>query len=232
MRLLSLLFALSIVSPGLVLAETPHDESVPHVHAPAKSSKDETPVDYFWRKSDEAFHAGDYPRAIGLHRAITALDPTEIESFSVGSWLLWSLGKPAEAIEFIQSGLKANPKDAEMWDVAGQHFDLQKRFADSTAAFEKAVELSGKSADMMLRRRFAHASEHSGDLAQSLRIWRALVADFPADAVNKNNMTRVEKAHSDAQNGKNAAVAAITGAAVLGILTISFSKSKTVARDL
>ena len=233
MRFLPLFLALSSVSVSAV--STPiwahdgveHPETMPHIHPPAKSAPkapaDETTVDYFWRKSDEAFHAGDYPRAVGLHRAIVALDPTEIESWSVGSWLIWSLGKPAEAVEFIETGLKANPENSEMWDAAGQHFDLQKRFADSARSYARAVELGGKDADMMLRRRFAHASEGAGDLAKSLEVWRALARDFPADVVNKNNLARVEKAHTDAQ-GKNGAVAAVAAAALFGVLATGFSR--------
>jgi predicted Zn-dependent protease len=181
-------------APGVPHNESvPHDESVPHIHEEAKAPKDEKPIDYFWRKSDEAFHAGDYPRAIGLHRAIVALDPTETESYSVGAWLLWSLGKPEEAVQFLKQGLSANPKDPEIWDAAGQHYDLQKRFADSEDAYQHAVELSGKDADQMLRRRYAHAAQHNGDWNKSTEIWRALVAENPNDPVNRNNLARVEK---------------------------------------
>ncbi|RYG65572.1 tetratricopeptide repeat protein, partial [bacterium] len=200
MRLTPLFLALTVTAPlSFVQAQeapqpaAPHDESVPHVHGEAKDPKNETLIEYFWRKSDDAFHDGDYPRAVGLHRSIVTLDPTEIESWSLGAWLLWSLGKPEEAVEFLAQGLKANPENADMWDAAGQHYDLQKRFADSEKAFAKAVDLSGKDADMMLRRRYAHSAEHVGNWDKSAEIWQALVAQYPNDAVNKNNLARVEK---------------------------------------
>lgn len=162
-----------------------------------KGAKKESPVDAFWRKSDEAFHAGNYPLAVGFHRKIVALDPHDVESYSVASWLLWSMGKSGDALQFIEKGIKANPKDPEMWDAAGQHFNLQKRASDAENAFGKALQFGKKGnakADMMLRRRYGHAAQEAGHLAKSIGIWQALVADYPNDAVNKNNLARVQRA--------------------------------------
>lgn len=170
-----------------------------------KTAKKESPIDALWRKSDEAFHAGNYPLAIGFHRKIVALDPRDIESYSVASWLLWSLGKPDDAVQFLQKGIRANPKNPEMWDAAGQQFSAQKRASDAENAFSKALQFGGKGnakANMMLRRRYGHAAQEAGHLAKSIGIWRALVADFPNDAVNRNNLRRVEKAAQP--NGGNA----------------------------
>jgi tetratricopeptide (TPR) repeat protein len=226
MRLTPLFLALATSAP-LSLAQAqqppvaaPHDESVPHVHEDAKDPKDETLTDYLFRRSDEAFHDGDYERAISLHRAIVAIDPTETESYSLGAWLLWSLGKPEEAVQFMAVGLKANPQDVEMWDLAGQHYDLQKRFADSENAFSKAVEFSGKDADQMLRRRYAHAAEHNGNWNKSAEIWRALVAQFPDDAVNRNNLARVERSIAE-KTAKGQQTAALIGGAGL-LATVAF----------
>ncbi len=181
--------------------------------APAKKLTTDQIVDGLWKQSDAKFHKGDYLGAVALHRKIVALEPTDVESYSVASWLLWSLKKPADAVQFIQLGLKANPKDPEMWDAAGQHYTLQKRASDAETAFGKAVELSGKGvqgkggADVLLRRRYAHAAREAGHLAKSITIWRALVADYPNDAVNKNNLAKVEKAAQ--QKGGNTQMAAL-----------------------
>lgn len=172
------------------------------VKAPAKKPlTKEQVVDGLWKQSDVRFHAGDYPGAVALHRKIVALEPTDTESYSVASWLLWSLGKRDDAMVFIQKGLNANPKNAEMWDAAGQHYNLQKLPLKAETAFGKAVGLSGKKADRMLRRRYAHAAQDAGHLGKSAQIWRALVADFPSDAVHKNNLARVENLLSESQRG-------------------------------
>jgi len=164
-----------------------------HQHAAQISGAEESNVDFFWRRADEAFEKGDYQRAIGLHKAIVALDPAEIESYGVAAWLLWSLGKGDEAVALIQLGVAKNPENAEMWNEAGQHFDLQKKFADSKNAYLSAVKFHPKTEDsQMLRRRLAHAAEKSGDLNLSLETWQGLVRDFPDEAVNKNNLARVQ----------------------------------------
>lgn len=204
------------------------DPHAGHDHAPGEGHegeeedpKNESLVDYFWRKSDVAFHAGDYDRAIGLHKAIVILAPDEVDSYGLGAWLLWSKGKSQEALAFLDQGLKANPKDPDMWDTAGQQYDLQKKSADSQKAYKTALDLSGKEASLMLRRRYAHSSEKAGDLTSSLVAWQGLVKDFPADQVNKNNLARVEKVIKDGPAGTPApALAAGMAAATLLIPTL------------
>lgn len=156
--------------------------------------------DYFLRRSDEAFHAGDYERAIACHRAIIALEPDAVDSYGVAAWLLWSLGKDADATALLDRGVATNPNDWEMMDEAGQHFDLRKMTARSAALYKRALELIPKDEpNQMLRRRYAHAAEKSGDLAASVATWRALAQDFPTEAVNQNNLARVEQMVRDSK---------------------------------
>ena len=219
------LFAAALLGATLLplsVASLAHDGPEPLEAAP-----DESNVDYFWRKSDDAFHAGDYERAIGCHKAIVALDSGEIESFGVGAWLLWSLGKADEANAFILRGLEANPKNPEMWDTAGQHYDLQKRHDEAKKSYLSAVQLAGKDAPQLLRRRLAHASEKSGDWELSVNTWRALVADFPNEAVNKNNLARVEDAAKNAPKTQNtSASAAALGAGVFALIGLGVWRRK------
>jgi tetratricopeptide (TPR) repeat protein len=201
---------LGVVVLGVLPASAQDDAMNEEQHSHAAPVGDANLADYFWRQSDEAFHAGDYPRAIELHRAIVAYDPGDVESYSVAAWLLWSLGKKEEARAHIQRGLNANPYNWLMWDAAGQHYDLQKRTApelapQAVAAYARAVQLLPRSADQndaqMLRRRLAHAAEKANDLNLSLSTWRDLVRDFPDDAVNKNNLARVAKLNAEKQRG-------------------------------
>lgn len=179
--------------------------------APAKTKppvKVKTPVearvDALWEESDAAFHKGDYPAAIALHRPIVKLAPDDVESYSVGSWLLWSMGQgqdvstsdaarfKGEARAFIGQGLRANPQNAEMWDAAGELYNLDHSFADAKFAFAKAVQIGGPKAPEMLRRSLAHAAENAGDWNLATRTWTDLVRDFPGNPVNKNNLARVQ----------------------------------------
>jgi tetratricopeptide (TPR) repeat protein len=167
---------------------------------PAHAEEDHHPGD--GHKHSQRAIPKENERAIGLHKAIVALDPTDTESYSVAAWLLWSMEKGPEAIAHIERGLKANSTNWEMWDAAGQHYDLQKRATPAMAekakeAYINALKFLPEDADkgeaQMLRRRLAHAAEKAGDLRLSQQTWRDLVRDYPDDAVNKNNMERVDK---------------------------------------
>jgi tetratricopeptide (TPR) repeat protein len=196
-----------------------HDHGAPHQSAPA----DETAVDYMWRKSDEAFHDGDYERAIALHKGIIAIAPDEVESYGNAAWLLWSLGRGKEAIALIERGLKANPNDWEMWQEAAQHYSLQKLADRERDAYQRAIELAPAGTDtQMMRRALAHAAERSGELALAVATWRQLVKEFPNEAVNRNNLARAEKL-LNGQKDKAAPQAALppSGLAALALVGLS-----------
>ena len=175
------------------------------VNKPAKTPL-EARVDALWEQSDAAFHKGDYPAAIALHRQIVKIAPDDVESYGVGAWLLWSLGQgqevsssaakgfKADARALIAQGLRANPKHPEMWDTAGEHYNLDRSFADAKFAFAKAVKLSGPKAPEMLRRRLAHAAEGAGDWNLARQTWTQLVRDFPNQPINSRNLARVVEA--------------------------------------
>ena len=132
--------AAPVAPPAL---EQGHAADDGHDHG-ATAGKEDGPTDALWRESDVAFHDGDYPRAVELHREIVKLDPTDSESYGVGAWLLWSLDKKAEANAFIAQGLKNNPDDAEMWNVAAQQYGLEKEFVLERDAYVKAVKFGGR----------------------------------------------------------------------------------------
>ncbi len=171
-----------------------NDGHAGHDHgAPPKGA--ESAVDALWRQADEAFHAGDYEKSIALHKKIVALDPHDSESYGVAAWLTWSLGRGEEAIAHLRRGIAGDPKNWKMWDELGQNCALQKRWRDSQDAYRHAVALiPAKEDSQMLRRRLAHSAEKAGDLQTSVATWRALAKRFPNEAVNRNNLARVEAA--------------------------------------
>jgi tetratricopeptide (TPR) repeat protein len=71
---------------------------------------------------------------------------------------------------------------------------LQQKAKDS---FARAVALLPKDTDkneaQMLRRRLAHVAEHVHDYDLALATWKKLVEDYPDEAVNKNNLARLER---------------------------------------
>ena len=195
-----------------------HAEGDGHEHE-APTAPD-GPTDELWRRSDDAFHAGDFPRAVELHREIVKIDPSDVESYGVAAWLLWSMEKGDEANAFIAQGLKNNPDSSAMWETAGDQYGLEKRAAPERDAYAKSILLAGAGADQMLRRRYAHAAEHAGDLPASVMAWRALAKDFPDEAVNKNNLARVEAQIKAAGAKTPIAPAGFVGLGALSLLGI------------
>ena len=77
--------------------------------------------------------------------------------------------------------------------------------------------MAGKNADQLTRRRLAHATEKSGDVAGSITIWQGLVTDFPNEQVNKNNLARVQELAKTAARPNLTAYSVAGGAALLGV---------------
>ena len=189
-KVLSLLL-IGVLSCALQLTSRAHSASS-KVEKVASQNDRQTDIDLFWECSDKAFHDGNYPLAISYHKAIVALDPHDVESYSNAAWLMWSLGNGNEAQQHINRGLEANPESWEMWDAAGQQDDLQKYFSKAQFAYSQAVKFIPKKEDsQMLRRRWAHACENAGDKKSAIDIWQQLVKDFPNDPVNQNNLNRI-----------------------------------------
>ena len=151
MKKLSGILALSAMLAFSAFAQAQHKEGDGHDHSSGKKTsgkqaRGESKTDYLWRMSDEAFHAGDYERAIGYHKQIVAINPHDIESFSNAAWLMWSFDQHDEAIAHIERGLKANDDNWQMWAAAGVQYDLQKPKMPTLnpkakAAYQRAVAL-------------------------------------------------------------------------------------------
>jgi len=206
-------------------ANTPKAESAPKADTERKPTGKAT--DYFWERSDVAFHAGNYKRVLELQKTIISLDPQDIESYAVYAWVTWSMDDHKESLACIDRGLKANPDNWEMWKVAGEQYQFMKLWSKAREAYEKAVGMAPKDEDtQLMRRQLAHTAQNAGELKFSAETWRGLVKDYPNEAVNKNNLERVEKLISEqAKPGANTAQLStgrflLTSAGLLGALVI------------
>ena len=179
------------VAPPRVLAQTKTAPSKNAAKSKTPAQLKEAKLDALWKLSDQAFHDGDYKKAIGFHRQIVALDPSDVESYSVAAWLMWSLGDGRAATEHLFKCVKANPKSAAAWNALAQNYDLQKQPKPAMKSYQQALKLSvPKENTELLRRRLAHAARRAGDLPTSIATWKSLVRDYPS-AVNKENLRRV-----------------------------------------
>ena len=125
-----------------------------------------------------------------------ALDPSDVESYSVAAWLMWSLGDGRAATEHLFKCVKANPKSADAWNALAQNYDMQRQPKPAMKSYQQALKLSApKENTELLRRRLAHAARRAGELQTSIATWKSLVRDYPS-AVNKNNLKRVQDLQS------------------------------------
>jgi tetratricopeptide (TPR) repeat protein len=182
-----------------VLAAPAKDAAKPQVKKKTPAQIKQEKLDALWKQSDKAFHDGDYKTAIGFHRQIVALDPSDVESYSVAAWLIWSLGDGRAATEHLFKGVKANPKSAAAWNALGENYDLQQHPRPAMKSYAQALKLSPAKANTeLLRRRLAHAARRAGDLPTSIATWQSLVRDYPSE-VNKRNLKRVQDQQSGAK---------------------------------
>ncbi len=92
-------------------------------------------------------------------------------------------GDTQSAVGIIRAGIRAHPKDADLWIGLGNALVIHAGGRMSPAAelaFERADRLAPK--DPGARFFYGLAIAQGGDFLQAERIWRALVASAPSDA--------------------------------------------------
>jgi tetratricopeptide (TPR) repeat protein len=148
-------------------------------------------ADLLWEKSDEYFHDGKFEWSIAALRLVTEIDPTDVEAFSVGAWLMDSKGRPDDALSFLEKGLSINPMRWEMNSELGEFFYNKKRYSDSTAYFETAVKLPD--CPLVVWHRLAHAYERSGRIEESIKTWEQLTVLEPDNPIVDMNLDRLKE---------------------------------------
>jgi len=151
-------------------------------------------VDRLWGAVDGYWHQGDYRRIVALARICVEADPGFNEAWSVGAWLLWSLGDTPAADAFLREGVRRNPN---VWDLhyeLGWHLFNTKRYAEALPSLQSATRFTDAPAQPW--KILAHCYEKLGRLDESAAAWRTVVARFPRDPAAPNNLQRVEQARA------------------------------------
>ena len=94
-----------------------------------------------YEQADEHFHHGEYNHSINIDRFIVEGDPKNLDCFSNGAYLLWSIDRNDEALALLKQGAELNPSSYYMSDELGRHLLLQNK--NPTAALpylQKAVK--------------------------------------------------------------------------------------------
>ncbi len=142
-------------------------------------------VDLLWEHTDVHWHAGRWDEAIRLCHQVIELDPGFVEAYTGAAWLLWSMDRDEEAIEFYRAGLAANPDSYEIPHEFGMYYHHRHNWDQAAEQFRKAVELRAPS---YLQHMLPNVLERAGKKREALSEWRALSKRFPNDPIPRRHI--------------------------------------------
>jgi Tfp pilus assembly protein PilF len=148
-------------------------------------------TELLWEQIDGYWHEGEFERCIALFRIITELDPSDIEAYSVGSWLMDSKDRPDEAQAYLEYGLSQNKDRYDLYEELGRFHFNKKDYKKASEYLQKAV--SFPDCPVLTLHLLAHAYEKSGNLQKSLETWQHSAELEPDSVVVKNNLERVRE---------------------------------------
>jgi hypothetical protein len=148
-------------------------------------------IDKLWDRTDYYWHDGDYNRIVGLIRVVIEADPEFYEAYSVGAWLLWSMGDKPASNRLLDLGVQ---KGKNKWMAQynfGELLFVRREFKDAIPHLNFAIQHANAPAQAW--KMLAHSYEKTGDVKKSAELWRTVVKRFPNDQAGPSNLARVEK---------------------------------------
>ena len=118
---------------------------------------------------DAHWHKGEYNHIINLYRMIVAAHPDEMDAYANAGWLLWSLGRDADAVAIYKQGMRANPTSSFMYDELGQYYYRKKDYPQALGYYESAAKY--KDVQPYTLHFLAHCYEKTGAMDKCLKIW-------------------------------------------------------------
>jgi tetratricopeptide (TPR) repeat protein len=155
-------------------------------------------ADDLWLKTDEAWHDGRLDVIAGLCRFIVEIDPSFLEAYNIGAWLLDSDDRFGEAEALHRKAIAANPDRYEPFFEIGMFYDQKKDYVNAEKYFREAT---ARSAPTFVWRMMAHMREKTGDHHGALDAWETVKKMDPADAMADSGIAR-EKAAIEESKGK------------------------------
>lgn len=181
---------------ALLLCLTPalgQKSAAPRIQGPAMADAvTESVIDRLWNLTDRHYHEGEYNHIVHLCKVVYAGDPGHMEAYSNAGYLLWSMGRDAEAVAVYEEGIAANPNSFFMYDELGLYYANRKKdYQRALTYYEKAAEF--KDAPIPTLHMLAHCYARTNQPEKELAIWRR-AAKIPGNAVAKRNVERLERA--------------------------------------
>ena len=160
-------------------------------------------VDRLWRQTDTYWHAGDYPRIIALDRIMTEADPSFLEAYATGGWLMDSLGRRADAEAYYTLGTLDNPHSAyAYWNLGFFYFNTTHEYAAAVRAFRLDTRQTG--ADLNDWKMLAHAQEHARQWDAAVATWHTIKARWPDGLAVDRLLKEAEEKQEAAEKQKQA----------------------------
>ena len=162
-------------------------------------------VDKLWTQTDVYWHHGDYARIIALDRIITQADPSFLEAYSTGGWLMDSLGRTQDAEAYYTLGTRNNPHaEYAYWNLGFFYFNTTHDYSAAARAFRSAVQQKG--ADLNEWKMLAHSYEKAGGWDDAVSTWQQARARYPRDPSIDRLLAEAEakRRHAQAQDAGHA----------------------------
>jgi tetratricopeptide (TPR) repeat protein len=159
--------------------------------------------DLLWMRVDPYYHSGDWDRVIDLCYHAIDLDPTFIEPYNTGAWLLWSKLTPEgdkAAVALYDRGIKANPDDWEIALECGEfYYMIHKRDPKSAIPYLRhAAEAAERGAPdfrkVVILHQLGHALNRAGQPREALKVFKRAVEIDPTDAVGLKEIQKLKDA--------------------------------------
>ena len=174
-RALALVFA--VLSMTAVWAAQPAEqemEPIPAAEAERRVGESRDFVaDLLWEHTEVYWHSGKWDEVIALCRRVVAVDPQFVEAYNGAAWLLWSMDRDEEAVEFYRAGIAATPDQYEIHHEFGMYYRHREKWDEAAEQFRKSVERGGRK-------------------REALAEWRALLKRVPDDPLAKRHIDDLE----------------------------------------
>jgi tetratricopeptide (TPR) repeat protein len=167
-------------------------------------------ADLLWFRTDYYYHTGRWDDVIELIYGVIDLDPSFVEAYRSGAFIIWSKKTPQaykEAVALYDRGIKSNPDGWEIpYDCGAwfymSHMRLAKKMTEAQAAKEAipylrlATQNVDKGAPSQKRaqvwRAFGHTLRRAGQPKAAARAFKRVLEINPADAVALKELQKLE----------------------------------------
>jgi tetratricopeptide (TPR) repeat protein len=141
--------------------------------------------DKLGEQADDWFHRGDYKRSIQAFKMRIAYDPSDLQSYFLAAWLLWSSGDDAAAQEMYQSSVRAAPDSYEPYMEIGMHWSNRR---DDRKAALWLFHACNRGAPVAAWKTLSHSYRRLGLLQDAIRIMREAKTMDPNDPTIDTNI--------------------------------------------